>query len=42
MGGFGSGERAIELGKVSVGIEVAHALATVLGLRLSELVRQAE
>jgi transcriptional regulator with XRE-family HTH domain len=32
----------IERGKVSVGIEVAHALAMALGLRLSELVRRAE
>jgi transcriptional regulator with XRE-family HTH domain len=33
---------SIELGKVSVGIEVANALAAALGLRLSELVRMAE
>jgi transcriptional regulator with XRE-family HTH domain len=33
---------SIELGKVNVGIEVANALAAALGLRLSELVRQAE
>ncbi len=33
---------SIELGKVSIGIEVAQALATALGLRLSELVRRAE
>jgi len=33
---------SIELGKVSVGIEVAHALACALGMKLSELVRQAE
>ena len=33
---------SIELGKVSVGIEVANELATALGLRLSELVRMAE
>jgi transcriptional regulator with XRE-family HTH domain len=33
---------SIELGKVSVGIEVAHELASALGLRLSELVRLAE
>ena len=33
---------SVELGKVSVGIEVAHALAAALGLRLSELVRRAE
>ena len=33
---------SIELGKVNVGIEVANAMATALGLRLSELVRKAE
>jgi transcriptional regulator with XRE-family HTH domain len=33
---------SIELGKVSVGIEVASALAQALRLRLSELVRMAE
>ncbi len=33
---------SIELGKVSVGIEIAHALACALGVRLSELVRKAE
>jgi len=33
---------SIELGKVSIGIEVAHALACALGLKLSELVRKAE
>jgi transcriptional regulator with XRE-family HTH domain len=33
---------SIELGKVSVGIEVANELAAALGLRLSELVRVAE
>ncbi len=33
---------SIELGKVNVGIEVANALAAALGLRLSELVRNAE
>jgi transcriptional regulator with XRE-family HTH domain len=33
---------SIELGKVNVGIEVANSLAAALGLRLSELVRQAE
>ena len=33
---------SIELGKVSVGIEVANELASALGLRLSELVRLAE
>jgi transcriptional regulator with XRE-family HTH domain len=33
---------AIELGKVSVGIEVAHALASALGIKLSDLVRKAE
>ena len=33
---------SIELGKVSVGIEVANELAAALGLRLSELVGLAE
>jgi transcriptional regulator with XRE-family HTH domain len=33
---------SIELGKVSVGIEVANALASALGMKLSELVRRAE
>jgi transcriptional regulator with XRE-family HTH domain len=33
---------SVELGKVSVGIEVANALAHALALRLSELVRRAE
>jgi len=33
---------SIELGKVSVGIEVAYELASALGLRFSELVRLAE
>jgi transcriptional regulator with XRE-family HTH domain len=33
---------SIELGKVSVGIEVAQDLATALGMKLSELVREAE
>jgi transcriptional regulator with XRE-family HTH domain len=33
---------SIELGKVSVGIEVANGLAGALGLRLSELIRRAE
>ena len=33
---------SIELGKVSVGIEVANKLALALGMRLSELVRSAE
>ena len=33
---------SIELGKVSVGIEVANALAAGLGLKLSELVRRSE
>jgi transcriptional regulator with XRE-family HTH domain len=33
---------SIELGKVSVGIEVASAVANALGLKLSELVRTAE
>ena len=33
---------SVELGKVSVGIEIAHALACALGMRLSELVGKAE
>ena len=33
---------SVELGKVSVGIEIAHALASALGMKLSELVRRAE
>lgn len=33
---------SVELGKVSVGIEVANALASALGMRLSDLVRRAE
>jgi transcriptional regulator with XRE-family HTH domain len=33
---------SIELGKVSVGIEVANELAAALDLRLSELVQMAE
>lgn len=33
---------SIELGKVSVGIEVANGLAVALGLKLSDLVRRAE
>lgn len=33
---------SIELGKVSMGIEIAQALASALGVRLSELVRRAE
>lgn len=33
---------SVELGKVSVGIEIAHALACALGMRLSELVSKAE
>ena len=33
---------SIELGKVSVGIEVANHLALALGKRLSELIREAE
>lgn len=33
---------SIELGKVSVGVEVANALACALGMKLSELVRAAE
>jgi transcriptional regulator with XRE-family HTH domain len=33
---------SIELGKVSVGIEVANEVATALRMRLSDLVRGAE
>jgi transcriptional regulator with XRE-family HTH domain len=33
---------SVELGKVSVGIEVANALASALGMRLSDLIRKAE
>lgn len=33
---------SIELGKVSVGIEVANSLAVALGIRFSELIRRAE
>jgi transcriptional regulator with XRE-family HTH domain len=33
---------SIELGKVSVSIEIANQLAAALGLRLSEIVRMAE
>jgi transcriptional regulator with XRE-family HTH domain len=33
---------SIELGKVSMGIEIAYALACALEMRLSELVRKAE
>jgi len=33
---------SIELGKVSVGIEVANQLAVALGKRLSELIKEAE
>jgi transcriptional regulator with XRE-family HTH domain len=33
---------SVELGKVSVGIEVANSLAQALTLKLSELVRRAE
>lgn len=33
---------SIELGKVSVGIEVANELASALDMRLSELIRLAE
>lgn len=33
---------SIELGKVSMGIEIAQALACALGMRLSELVRRSE
>ena len=33
---------SIELGKVSVGIEVANELASALGMRLSQLIQLAE
>jgi transcriptional regulator with XRE-family HTH domain len=33
---------SIELGKVSVGIEVANSLALALGIKFSELIRRAE
>ena len=33
---------SIELGKVSIGIEVANSIAAALGLKLSELVQRAE
>jgi transcriptional regulator with XRE-family HTH domain len=33
---------SIELGKVSVGLEVANSLAVALGMRFSELIREAE
>lgn len=33
---------SIELGKVSVGIEVANGLAVALGMRLSQLITRAE
>ncbi len=33
---------SIELGKVSVGIEVANSLAMALGVKFSELIRRAE
>jgi transcriptional regulator with XRE-family HTH domain len=33
---------SIELGKVSVGIEVANSLAVALGMKVSELIREAE
>jgi transcriptional regulator with XRE-family HTH domain len=33
---------SVELGKVSVGIEVANKLALALGMKLSELIRVAE
>ena len=33
---------SVELGKVSVGVEVANSLAHALGLRLSELIKRAE
>jgi transcriptional regulator with XRE-family HTH domain len=33
---------SVELGKVSVGIEVANSLAVALGVRLSQLISRAE
>lgn len=33
---------SIELGKLNVGIAVAHGLACALGMKLSELMRRAE
>jgi transcriptional regulator with XRE-family HTH domain len=33
---------SVELGKVSVGIEVANSLAVALGIRLSQLISEAE
>ena len=33
---------SIELGKVSVGIEVANSVAIALGMKFSELIREAE
>ena len=33
---------SVELGKVSVGIEIAHSMACALEMKLSELVRRAE
>jgi transcriptional regulator with XRE-family HTH domain len=33
---------SIERGKVSMGIEIAHAVASALGIKLSDLVRRAE
>jgi transcriptional regulator with XRE-family HTH domain len=33
---------SVELGKVTVGIEIANSLARVLGMKLSDLVRLAE
>lgn len=33
---------SIELGKVSVGIEVANSLAIALGMKFSELIQRAE
>jgi transcriptional regulator with XRE-family HTH domain len=33
---------SIERGKVNIGIEVANGIATALGMKLSELIRQAE
>jgi transcriptional regulator with XRE-family HTH domain len=34
--------RSVELGKVSVGVEIANALARALEMRLSDLIRLAE
>lgn len=33
---------SVELGKVNVGIEIANALASALGMKLSDLVRRSE